>query len=315
MKTSLDHLPERKQREIGRVREILLQEFEAAMATAKGRRRRGRVYKIILFGTYARGGWVEERTGKGYRSDFDILVIVSHPELTEGKRIWWAAEDRMLHDPEIKTPVQVIVHTLDHVNRELKKGHYFFRDIKAEGIELYEFEGTTGSGNRRHALAEPGNLTPQEAYEVSKGYFDELFPSSLRCVKTYGYQLAEAKVDPKFRKDAAVTLHQATEFAYKALLLTLTLYVPPEHNLNKLRALAESLDRDLVAAWPRGRKPYDGWFQSLRRAYTDGRYSPHFDITEEALDWLSERIGQLQKLIEAACRQRLDTLAKDAGIE
>ena len=310
MKTSLDHLPERKQREIDRVREILLQEFEAAMATAKGRRRRGRVYKIILFGTYARGGWVEERTGKGYRSDFDILVIVSHPELTEGQRIWWAAEDRMLHDPEIRTPVQVIVHTLDEVNRELKKGHYFFRDIKAEGIVLYEFEGTTGSGNRRHALAEPGNLTPQEAYEVSNGHFEHTLPFARNYMIGF-----EAYYDKHLYTHAAVELHQATEFAYKALLLTLTLYTPPEHNLNKLRALAESLDRDLVAAWPRGRKPYDGWFQTLRRAYNDGRYSPHFDITKEALDWLAGRVGQLHDLVEAACRQRLDTLAKDAGIE
>ena len=315
MKTSLDHLPERKQREIDRVREILLQEFEATMATAKGRRRRGRVYKIILFGTYARGGWVEERTGKGYRSDFDILVIVSHPELTEGKRIWWAAEDRMLHDPEIRTPVQVIVHTLDEVNRELKKGHYFFRDIKAEGIALYEFEGTTGSGNRHHALAEPGILTPQQAYEISKRYFDKFFPKSQRRLESFRFEIEKSRSDPEWFSDAAFTLHQATEFSYKALLLTLTLYVPPGHNLNKLRAFAEALDRDLVAAWPRGRKPYDGWFQSLRRAYTDARYSEHFEVTGEALDWLAERVGQLHDLVEAACRQRLDTLAKDAGIE
>ena len=315
MKTSLDHLPERKRREIDRVREILLEEFESAMTTANGRRRRGRVYKIILFGSYARGGWVDEKTGKGYQSDFDILAIVSHPELTDGKRFWWAAEDRMLHDKAVRTPVQVIVHTLDEVNRELRKGQYFFRDIKDEGIALYEFEGTKASGNRNHALAEPGNLTPREAYEISKGHFDELLPSSLRRMEIYPVELEKSKKNPKFRKDAAVTLHQATEFAYKALLLTLTLYTPPEHNLNKLRALAESLDHDLVAAWPRGRSPYDGWFQALRRAYTDGRYSPHFDVTEEALDWLAERVGHLHDLIETVCRKRLAKLAKEAGAE
>ena len=315
MKTSLDHLPERKRREIDRVKEILLEEFESAMTTANGQRRRGRVYKIILFGSYARGDWVDEKTGKGYQSDFDILVIVSHPELTDGKRFWWAAEDRMLHDKAVRTPVQVIVHTLDEVNRELRKGQYYFRDIKNEGIALYEFEGTKASGNRHHALAEPGNLTPQEAYEVSKRYFDEFFPSSLRSAKTYRFHIREAKVDPKFMKDAAFTLHQSTEFAYKALLLTLTLYSPPGHNLNKLRALAESLDRDLVAAWPRGRSPYDGWFQSLRRAYTDARYSLNFEITMESLDWLGEQVGHLHDLIEAACRKRLAKLAKEAGVE
>lgn len=91
--------------------------------------------------------------------------------------------------------------------------------------------------------------------------------------------------------------------------------MPPEHNLNKLRGLAESLDRSLVAAWPRGRSPYDGYFQSLRRAYDDGRYSRHFEITKEALDWLGERVEHLHELIEAACRKRLAKLAKEAGIE
>ena len=310
MKTSLDHLPERKRREIDRVKEILLEEFESAMTTANGRRRRGRVYKIILFGSYARGEWVDEKTGKGYQSDFDILVIVSHAELTDGKRFWWAAEDRMLHDKVVRTPAQVIVHTLDEVNRELRKGQYYFRDIKNEGIALYEFEGTKASGNRRHALAEPGNLTPQEAHDISKGYFDRVLPYGRKFMKSYRLHLDDGDYE-----HAAFLLHQATEFAYKALLLTLTLYSPPGHNLNKFRGLAEELDRGLVAAWPRGRSPYDGWFQSLRRAYTDARYSEHFEITMEALDWLGERVEHLHNLIEAACKERLAQLAKDAGVE
>lgn len=310
MKTSLDHLPERKRREIERVKDILFEEFDSAMATATGRRKRGRIYKIILFGSYARGGWVEERGGKGFRSDLDILIIVNHPDLTDGRRYWWAAEDRMLRDPEIKTPVQLLVHTLDYVNRELKNGHYFFCDIKKEGIALYEFEGTRASGNRHHRLAEPGNLTPREAYEVTKGHFDH----TLTVARDYMIGFGAYRENRRYSL-AAFELHQATEFAYKALLLTLTLYTPPGHDLNKLRGLAETQDRDLVAAWPRGRRPYDAWFQSLRRAYTDGRYSPHFEITKETLDWLAERVAHLHDLIEQACRKRLAKLAKEAGVE
>ncbi|MBB3132478.1 putative nucleotidyltransferase [Rhizobium pisi] len=45
-------------------------------------KKRGRILKIILFGSYAKGGWVDEPfTMKGYRSDFDLLIIVNNRKL------------------------------------------------------------------------------------------------------------------------------------------------------------------------------------------------------------------------------------------
>ena len=78
MKSSLDHLPTSKQRELKKVEDILLEEFEDALSDAKAAwKKKGRVLKIILFGSYARGGWVDEaNVGKGYRSDYDLLVVV-----------------------------------------------------------------------------------------------------------------------------------------------------------------------------------------------------------------------------------------------
>lgn len=315
MKTSLDHLPPGKRREIDRVLEILHEEFEDAVkpATPEGKRR-GRIYKVILFGSYARGGWVDEKNiGKGYQSDYDILIVVNHKDLTDEPRYWWAAEDRISRDKSIKTPVEFIVHTLEEVNDRLGKGDYFFKDIREQGIALYEFEGTKASGNRRHDLAKPGNLTPREGYEAAKRYFDKFFPRAVRRTRVFKLELEESKDDPEWRCDAAFTLHQATEQAYKAVLLTLTLYTPPGHNINKLRGLVESLDRRLVEAWPRGRKPYDGYFQLLRRAYVDARYSENFEITRETLDWLAERVEHLHQLVETVCTERLAKLKAEAG--
>jgi predicted nucleotidyltransferase len=39
--------------------------------------KRGRILKLILFGSYARGDWVEDRKS-GYRSDYDVLVVVNY---------------------------------------------------------------------------------------------------------------------------------------------------------------------------------------------------------------------------------------------
>ena len=71
MKTNLDHLPPVKQHELARVVEIILEEFENALKGASAKfKKRGRILKIILFGSYARGTFVDEpHTKKGYRSD------------------------------------------------------------------------------------------------------------------------------------------------------------------------------------------------------------------------------------------------------
>ena len=83
MRTDLDHLPANKQRELERVKQIIFEEFADSVALATMNwKKKGRIDKIILYGSYARGGWVDEpHTAKGYRSDFDLLIIVSDKRL------------------------------------------------------------------------------------------------------------------------------------------------------------------------------------------------------------------------------------------
>ena len=85
MRTSLDHLPPAKQRELERVLEVLFAGFEEATALAtQAWKKKGRILKIVLYGSYARGGWVDEpHTAKGYKSDFDLLVVVNDKRLTD----------------------------------------------------------------------------------------------------------------------------------------------------------------------------------------------------------------------------------------
>lgn len=150
MKADLDHLPEKQQGELAHVRSILLNEFEAAIKQGAGGtsewRKGGQVLKIILFGSYARNDWVDE-PDNGYLSDFDLLVIVSHPKLTDIADYWWVAEDKILRDPTVGRTVNIIVHTLAEVNQGLSRGEYFWTDIHRDGVVLYDLPG--------HPLAEP----------------------------------------------------------------------------------------------------------------------------------------------------------------
>jgi len=96
MKTSLDHLPAAKQRELEHIKAVLMREFEAAIAGGtQPWRRNGRILKLILFGSFSRTDWVDEPQN-GYQSDWDLLIVVSHEKLTDIADYWFVAEDKLL---------------------------------------------------------------------------------------------------------------------------------------------------------------------------------------------------------------------------
>jgi uncharacterized protein len=300
MRTDLDHLPERQQDELRRIVAVLVTEFEKAVAGGtQPFRKSARILKIILFGSYARGDWVDEPLN-GYQSDFDLLVIVGHEKLTEIADYWYVAEDRILRDETIPRTVNIIVHTLQEVNDALATGQYFFTDIARDGIVLYELPG--------HPLATPKPATAKEAYEAARGYFQAKRPDAERWVSTATFQLSQSGEDLGFKKLAAFSLHQATETLYACVLLVLTLYFPRSHNIKFLRSLAEQADARLVEAWPRDSRIDRRRFELLKRAYVEARYSPNYEIGADDLEALVASVGRLREIVEVVCRERLETL-------
>ncbi|MHC1550906.1 nucleotidyltransferase and HEPN domain-containing protein [Phyllobacterium sp. K27] len=303
MKSSIDHLPERKQRELGRIVEIMLEEFEDALKDSTADfKKKGRILKTILFGSYARNDWVDEpHTMKGYRSDYDLLIIVNNRKLTDFATYWYKFADRLLHDKGVNTQVGFIVHSRREVNTALRKGQYFFSDIRREGIVLYELDD--------EPLTEPKPLTPLEEYKVAKQHFEVAFQRSTVFNKGAAFYREEQD-----NNHAAFLLHQAIEQAYSTILLTLANYSPPSHNLNFLRTMAEGRDRRLTEAWPRDQQRYRAWFHAINEAYVKARYSEHYEIGEEALNWLGQQTATLHKLVESICREHLERLKRRVGV-
>ena len=297
MKSSIDHLPPLKRRELARVLEVLHEEFEDALKGGSADfKKRGRILKIILFGSYARGSWVDEpHTKKGYRSDFDILIIVNDKRLTEFDRYWQRAANRFMRDEEFKTPVSFIVHSLRDVNTLLEQGRYFFVDLRRDGIVLYELD--------KEPLATPSLLRPEDAYRFAREYFEDRLPHAEKFAKGANFYMSESDL-----KEAAFLLHQSIEQAYATLLLVLTNYSPAAHNIKHLRSLAESQSQQLAEAWPRDEKRFVAWFNILNEAYVKSRYSKHFEISREALIWLQGRTADLIDRVEKACLAHLEAL-------
>ena len=303
MRTDLDHLPAPKQRELERVLQLLFEEFRDATAVATAAwKKQARILKVILYGSYARGGWVDEpHTVKGYQSDFDLLVIVNHEKLTDRAEFWSSAEDRLNRELAItrtlRTPVNFIVHTLGEVNDGLAEGRYFFIDIARDGIALYDCDGS--------ALAEPKPKTSAQALALAEEYFEEWLPSAQDFLNGFRDATARSSL-----KKAVFDLHQAAERCYHCVLLVCTFYTPHVHNLAFLRTHAERLDRRLVDVWPRATKRERAMFEMLKEAYVKARYSKHYRISADDLAWLGERVEKLGRVVQAICSEHVEMLKR-----
>jgi len=306
MRTDLDHLPASKQRELERVVQILFEEFEEARVLAtQDWKKKGRILKIVLYGSYARGGWVDEpHTAKGYQSDFDLLIIVNDERLTDRVEYWAKAEERLNRELSItktlKTPVNFIVHSLHEVNDGLAHGRFFFMDVRRDGIAIYQSDDSE--------LAEPKPKTPDQALAMAKEYYEEWLPTALQR-----FELAKIARERAFLKPAAFDLHQTTEFLYHCVLLVCTFYTPHVHNLGFLRTQAERLDRRLTYVWPTDSRRDRGLFEKLKDAYVKARYSKHYRISEEELAWISACVEELGRVVQAVCQERISMLERAAA--
>ena len=172
--------------------------------------------KIILFGSYARGTWVEDGYVKDgityeYKSDFDILVVT--------------------------TEVNIIHHGIQFLNKKIEENYYFFTDIAEEGVLLYD----TG----QYKLATPGPMTPEAQGQKAQEEFEYWLRKGDRFYESFEFNFKK-----EYYSESAFLLHQATESYYSAILLVFTDYRPRGHNLKWLGKQANSINDRFREVFP-----------------------------------------------------------------
>jgi len=277
--TSLEHLPDHKQKQLKEITEIIVKAVDPE--------------KVILFGSHATGRWVEHRYTEGgityeYISDYDILVITKSGEQRKDYEVQDLIENRCVY----KTPVTVITHDIDFINKMLTEGQYFFTDIEKEGILLYD------AGNI--PLAERKPLSRWEAKSVAQQYYDQWFISAKEFVEVAAFCLQRQQL-----KIGAFNLHQATERTYNAIILVETGYKPKTHNLDKLKRYSKRFSEELESVFPYNTPEEKHLFDLLKRGYIDARYKDHYEITAEELAQLIERVSSLQIIAEKICQEKI----------
>jgi predicted nucleotidyltransferase len=251
----------------------------------------GKIDKIILFGSYARGDWVKDRYMEGhitysYESDLDILIILKKGKYSNIKSINMEhrifkklAEQRLERDPWIT----IIIESISTVNEKLRIGQYFFSDIKKEGILLYD-SGT-------HELVEPAILNQDEVREIAKDDYDYWYNRGVGFFAGVNFYAIEKK-EPAI---AAFILHQTTESFYNCILLVFSGYKPKTHDIQTLKGMVNSYHEDLLKIFHFDTPEQTKCFELLRDAYVEARYNRNYKITEEQLSYLIERVEKLKK--------------------
>ncbi len=288
MKTTLTHLPEHKQAELKQILAALIPRY-------------GEIEMIVLFGSYARGNYVEDKyEDKGityeYKSDYDLLIITTKNTQADSDS-FMASVGGKLDELNLPTPVNPIFHGIDFVNAELRDGSYFFDEIKRDGVLLF----TTS----RYQLDDKQPKSQTEQQTKAQKYFYGWFDSA----NDFYFQFENAIKHDKL-KVAAFELHQATERYYGTIQLVFTGYKPKTHDIEVLGRLAKALDMEFGKVFPRATVEERRRFTLLRKAYIEARYNMDYNISKADLEYLSERVQLLKKLTEQICKEKIASFVK-----
>ncbi|MFT6319131.1 MAG: HEPN domain-containing protein/predicted nucleotidyltransferase [Granulosicoccus sp.] len=258
-----------------------------------------KISHIILFGSFARGTWQnelkEESDGRllDYVSDYDLLVITKQHNAGTGSnavnlenKINEKIEKRGLGK---KHPASIIIEPLTTVNTNLKKGQYFFSDIKKEGILLYKDDDAKD-------LKEAKELSDLEKKEIAQKYFDYWIERAEGFFKGVNFYLKE-----KDYRLAAFNLHQTAECLYQCTHLVFTNYSPKLHDLEKLEKPLVYFSKKFLSVFPKNTLHERENFDLLKRAYVEARYNENYSITKEQLEYLTDKVEGLDKVVKDVC--------------
>ena len=281
METSPNHLPSYKQGELKKITEYIKE-------ASKG------IEMIILFGSYATGKYVDrDRQNEGhllfvYRSDYDIFIVVNDKKLEKNITLWSRVEEVIANDKTIKTPVSLEIDTIHFFNEQLSVNQYFYRDVKRQGVLLYD--------SKKFSLANAKRLSPKVEQKLRKKDFVWWSTKAQGFFKGYEFYLQEEENNLAF-----FMLHQATESAYVTFLLVFTGYRPKTHDLAKLRKQIERIDKSFRDILPTKTRRNQRLFDLLRRGYVDARFKNDYHITKKELTTLASQIETLMEKVKEKC--------------
>ena len=277
MKNSIDFLPERKQRDLHELAALIRDEVKD-------------VVMIILYGSYAANTYVE----RDERSDYDLLVVTKRRLGERESTVEARVRERFAagkNDENLPRP-QIINESISKLNDALTMGRYFYVEIVAKGIMLYD------SGEC--LLTTPKELDYAEIKAMAEEYYTSKY---IRA--TYFFDDAITNIHKNRFVQASFYLHQAAEYFLKAIPLVYILYGYKEHDLEFLIGKCKPYTLELAKVFPCDTDEEKRLFDLLRRAYLEARYNDKFVVTKADIDALVPKIELLRDIVEKVCEEQI----------
>ncbi|WP_109831594.1 nucleotidyltransferase domain-containing protein [Reichenbachiella versicolor] len=278
----LAHLPKDKIQELETITQRIVDTQKAEM--------------VVLFGSYARGTY-SEKHGKirGRKSDYDILVVARQRSTV--REIKDLLENQF---EDIDRIVNLEVHPIKFINSNIEDAHYFFLDVKREGIILYDTE--------RFEFSDPVKITPKKRREIAEQDFEEWYEGAVIFFQKG--KVSRKETNQKVFKNAAFQLQQCCEMCYTTVEMVFKHYRPREHKLEVLRRRMKKLDKRIALAFPQDTQEQKAFFEHLDYAYIGGRYlsEEDYSVTKEQLDYWTKEAKKLMKQTELVCKDRIECL-------
>lgn len=288
MKKSLSYLPEPKRQDLRQLVGIIREELKDCVM-------------IVLYGSYARGTYVDydQRTEFGvrtyYMSDYDMLIVTKRRIGANAQSVYNRIDGQFFHNKAkgFHTRPEFINESIGDCNKALETGQYFYTEIKAQGVMLYD------SGE--YKLARRRKLDFAEIGKIAQRYYNKKYKDAAGFL--WGAIQFRDRGDYNL---SSFMLHQATENFLHAIPLVHELYGYKDHKLSALLTACKRHTVEPYTAFPMDTPEDKRLFDLLQDAYVQARYNDEFVVTKADIDALIPKIELLRDIVEKVCKVRIN---------
>jgi POT family proton-dependent oligopeptide transporter len=265
---------------------------------------------IILFGAIVRRGQDsnDKQISSEYINNYHFLIVTKHKKdanleisnkledeiikrLNEVTNIDAIKSSQLKTQPTTNNKTTITVESIDQFNIRSEE-----RKLFKEGVLLYDANTIR--------LSEPKQMTKDKRRQIAKESYQHWYNQGLDFLTIY----ENNKVKINNNRLLVFFLHQAAESFYACSLLVLTGEKPHSHELKWLNYLLCKESREFYNIFPTATKEQKECFELLEEGYVKSRYDQYYLISDQQLQYLFEKIKNLQEITQEICTKEIDLL-------